>query len=136
MSEEAGGQTKTPWYRTGRGVLLAIVSGFVLLLILADQKTPTQVPSLTNPGRVVGTSTTVTSSPKVEQKPTTIAPQNNQGLSNDNYYKNVDGDQVHSPAYSNSAPSGATARCGDGTYSFSRHRSGTCSHHGGVAQWL
>src|SRR5438309_7393513 len=34
------------------------------------------------------------------------------------------------------APSGATARCRDGTYSFSKHRSGTCSHHGGVATWL
>src|SRR3989449_5751163 len=35
-----------------------------------------------------------------------------------------------------SPPTGATARCRDGTYSFSRHRSGTCSHHGGVAAWL
>ena len=35
-----------------------------------------------------------------------------------------------------SAPSGTTARCRDGTYSFSKHRSGTCSHHGGVATWL
>jgi hypothetical protein len=35
-----------------------------------------------------------------------------------------------------SAPAGAAARCRDGTYSFSRHRSGTCSHHGGVATWL
>ena len=33
-------------------------------------------------------------------------------------------------------PAGATARCRDGTYSFSKHRSGTCSHHGGVATWL
>jgi hypothetical protein len=33
-------------------------------------------------------------------------------------------------------PPGATARCRDGTYSFSAHRSGTCSHHGGVARWL
>jgi hypothetical protein len=33
-------------------------------------------------------------------------------------------------------PRGATARCRDGTYSFSRHHSGTCSHHGGVAMWL
>src|SRR5262249_53652195 len=31
---------------------------------------------------------------------------------------------------------GATALCRDGTYSFSQHRSGTCSHHGGVARWL
>ncbi len=29
-----------------------------------------------------------------------------------------------------------TARCWDGTYSYSRHRSGTCSWHGGVARWL
>jgi hypothetical protein len=33
-------------------------------------------------------------------------------------------------------PSGASARCRDGTYSYSRNRRGTCSHHGGVAQWL
>jgi hypothetical protein len=30
----------------------------------------------------------------------------------------------------------ATARCTDGTYSFSQHHSGTCSGHGGVASWL
>lgn len=29
-----------------------------------------------------------------------------------------------------------TARCSDGTLSYSAHRSGTCSHHGGVAEWL
>jgi hypothetical protein len=34
------------------------------------------------------------------------------------------------------APVGATALCGDGTYSYSAHRRGTCSHHGGVAGWL
>jgi hypothetical protein len=33
-------------------------------------------------------------------------------------------------------PPGATARCRDGTYSYSKHRRGTCSHHGGVAEWL
>lgn len=32
-------------------------------------------------------------------------------------------------------PNGATAKCKDGTLSFSAHRSGTCSRHGGVAQW-
>jgi hypothetical protein len=30
---------------------------------------------------------------------------------------------------------GATAICNDGTCSYSQHRSGTCSHHGGVRQW-
>jgi len=39
-------------------------------------------------------------------------------------------------ASASSPPPGATARCRDGSYSFSKHRSGTCSHHGGVAVWL
>jgi hypothetical protein len=39
-------------------------------------------------------------------------------------------------AGADTAPPGATARCHDGTYSFSQHHSGTCSHHGGVAVWL
>jgi hypothetical protein len=34
------------------------------------------------------------------------------------------------------APPGATARCNDGSYSFSATHSGTCSHHGGVAVWV
>ncbi|MGI5228091.1 DUF3761 domain-containing protein [Actinoallomurus sp. CA-142502] len=34
-----------------------------------------------------------------------------------------------------SHPSGATARCNDGTFSYSQHHQGTCSHHGGVAVW-
>ena len=33
-------------------------------------------------------------------------------------------------------PKGATALCRDGTYSFSKHHSGTCSRHGGVKKWL
>lgn len=58
-------------------------------------------------------------------------------LSNNNHYTNVDGQSVHSPAYSSGGiPAGATAQCSDGTYSFSQHRQGTCSHHGGVARWL
>lgn len=58
------------------------------------------------------------------------------GTTTDRYYRNVDGELVRSPTFSNTAPSGASARCGDGSYSFSRHRRGTCSHHGGVAEWL
>jgi len=52
------------------------------------------------------------------------------------YYTNSAGQRVQSPTYYPSAPRGATARCVDGTYSFSKNRRGTCSHHGGVAQWL
>lgn len=39
------------------------------------------------------------------------------------------------PPAVNTAPK-PTALCKDGTYSYSQTRSGTCSHHGGVAQWL
>jgi Protein of unknown function (DUF3761) len=37
---------------------------------------------------------------------------------------------------SSGAPVGATAKCRGGTYSYSQHRRGACSHHGGVAVWL
>ncbi len=30
---------------------------------------------------------------------------------------------------------GPTAICKDGTYSYSKRRSGTCSHHKGVSKW-
>jgi Protein of unknown function (DUF3761) len=30
----------------------------------------------------------------------------------------------------------ASAKCKDGTYSHSKHHSGPCSKHGGVAEWL
>jgi Protein of unknown function (DUF3761) len=48
-------------------------------------------------------------------------------------YRNVDNVQVSCPS---SDPTGATAQCNDGTYSYSLHASGTCSHHGGVARWI
>jgi hypothetical protein len=51
-------------------------------------------------------------------------------------YENVDGSCVPRPTQAPSAPPSATAQCGDGSYSSSQHRSGTCSGHGGVAQWL
>lgn len=56
-------------------------------------------------------------------------------LSNDNTYINSQGDEIHSPAYAPTIPPGASARCNDGTYSFSASRRGTCSHHGGVVEW-
>jgi hypothetical protein len=49
------------------------------------------------------------------------------------YYRNSSGDCVHRPS---SDPTGATALCVDGSYSYSEHASGTCSHHGGVARWI
>ncbi len=52
------------------------------------------------------------------------------------YYTNSQGHQAHRPVHSTQAPRGATAKCRDGTYSFSENHRGTCSHHGGVAAWL
>ncbi|MFC0432188.1 DUF3761 domain-containing protein [Kutzneria buriramensis] len=51
-------------------------------------------------------------------------------------YRNVDGVCVNRPVAAPGPPPGATAKCNDGTYSFSQHRSGTCSGHHGVAVWL
>jgi hypothetical protein len=65
--------------------------------------------------------------------PTASAPVESQ-LIEHGHYVNSSGHLVHSPAHTKSpqAPPGATAQCRDGTYSFSEHRRGTCSRHGGV----
>ena len=42
---------------------------------------------------------------------------------------------TETPTPAPTPPPGTTAQCSDGTPSFSQHRSGTCSHHGGVKQW-
>ena len=54
------------------------------------------------------------------------------------HYTNVDGRSVHSPTKTNdgAVPSGASAKCRDGSYSFSTHHTGTCSGHQGVEAWL
>lgn len=52
------------------------------------------------------------------------------------HYVNSDGACVPRPTAATTAPPGATAKCVDGEYSFSTHHQGTCSGHGGVAQWL
>lgn len=83
--------------------------------------------------------TTSTSTPtekpesKVEAQVTTKS--NEVKLSNDTYYTNSSGAEIHSPAYSDTIPAGASAKCKDGTYSFSTSRRGTCSRHGGVSIW-
>lgn len=69
------------------------------------------------------------------EKPST-PPSRGSARTGADYYANSQGEEVQSPTRYDSAPVGATARCVDGTYSFSRSRRGTCSRHGGVAQWL
>lgn len=71
------------------------------------------------------------------REPSRNAPIESQ-LREHHHYTNSVGADVHSPAHSVSeqAPTGASAKCRDGTFSFSQHRGGTCSHHGGVGAWL
>jgi hypothetical protein len=54
------------------------------------------------------------------------------------HYKATNGNTVHSPSMTKGdvAPAGASAKCRDGSWSFSQSRRGTCSHHGGVGNWL
>lgn len=54
-------------------------------------------------------------------------------LAASNFYTNVSGSKVQVlPVHAVRALVGVTARCRDDFYSYSRHRRGTCSHHGGV----
>jgi hypothetical protein len=73
-----------------------------------------------------------------DKKPSTKAANtpSDKAASKPHYYTNKAGQRVQSPTKASAAPKGATAQCGDGSYSFSQSRKGTCSHHGGVASWL
>ena len=81
---------------------------------------------------------------KTSQTPATQAtnkadlPATTSGSCAADYYRNSSGVCVHRPVktQNSSTPNGATAQCRDGSYSYSQHRQGTCSHHGGVAKWL
>lgn len=108
-----------------------------VLLLAAVFATSTIKPETSTPGIVTTPIPTLILVPSSTPTPTP-APVLVPGLSNDNHYENSAGNEVHSPAYSTDGcvAAGASARCGDGTCSFSQSRRGTCSHHGGVAQWL
>jgi hypothetical protein len=77
--------------------------------------------------------TTVAPAPAVTTNAAVAPPQTACGA---DQYRNVDGVCVNRPVAAPGPPPGATAKCNDGTYSFSQHRSGTCSGHRGVAVWL
>lgn len=70
---------------------------------------------------------------KLVAKGTYVTPSPSSSSSAGSGYTNSQGNHVPSPS---SNPAGATAKCSDGTYSYSQSRRGTCSHHGGVAIWL
>lgn len=95
----------------------------------ALQKTVVTTTTITTTS-VTTTISTATTSAATKQATTTtpVAPNGT--------YTNTSGNVVPSPYYAPTAPAGASARCRDGTYSFSQNRRGTCSRHGGVAEWL
>lgn len=49
------------------------------------------------------------------------------------YYYNSRGEKISTPT--TDQRSGATAKCKDGTFSYSKTRKGTCSGHKGVSIW-
>jgi hypothetical protein len=53
---------------------------------------------------------------------------------NNRHYVNSSGHVVHSPSCGRESPR-HTATCRDGSISYSEHRRGTCSGHGGVSHW-
>ncbi|MGB8477995.1 MAG: DUF3761 domain-containing protein [Acidobacteriaceae bacterium] len=122
----------------------SVLSGLLLALTFGLSAQQIQTTTTTTPPPVVhrnapasGQASTTAQSPiaapAATPAPNTAAPV---PLSNNNHYVNSSGNVVHSPAKAPSVPQGATAVCGDGSYSFSQHRQRTCSHHGGVSRWL
>lgn len=102
-------------------IVIALALALVGVTAPAIARPPAQAPSASAPRPAVHG--TVDESQLIEHK----------------NYHTQSGQTVHSPAHAANGvgvPSGASAHCRDGTYSFSQHHQGTCSHHGGVAGWL
>lgn len=122
MDNQHSKKFKKAWWVVGGIALVVAIVG------IASGNSNTQTPAPATQTANIAQQVAPLASPTPPQKAT---------LSNDSYYTNSNGNTVHSPAYSsNGVPAGATAQCRDTTYSFSQHRSGTCSGHGGVATWL
>lgn len=95
--------------------------------LVSDTVTTQAVTQVTSIGTYVAPASTPTPPPAPSPTPTSCT---------NGTYVNSAGNTVCSPETSTTVPAGATAQCVDGTYSFSQSRRGTCSYHGGVAQWL
>lgn len=95
----------------------------------------TSVPAYVTPETTAAKTTAPKTTAKAKTTPKTTAapPKTNSTACSADYYRNSSGVCVHRPS---SNPAGATAKCKDGSYSYSQHRSGTCSGHGGVLTWI
>lgn len=121
----------------GLAIIALIAVGVYSQPAVPSNVTASLAPTLTetpNASSVIVPVQAAVATPIITPTSTPVAP-TNAPLSNNSYYTNVDGNQVHAPAFSNDVPVGASAQCSDGTYSFSQHRQGTCSRHGGVSTW-
>lgn len=105
---------------------LLIAAAFLLTLVLIPYQVAgrNQVPPQNAPS---------SSSSIAKEQPSKAKDKN---CSDNGTYVNSKGETVKRPETCASAPKAATARCRDGSYSFSDSHRGTCSHHGGVAKWL
>ena len=132
------------WYQKKRYYIPLAVFGVFIIIGLADQPSDNSYQQQTQDtqsqqGQVQGETITLPAYQepieiKQEQpQKTQVSPQ--QQAEQPNTYINSAGNKVQSPTKYDSRPAGASARCRDGTYSFSQNRRGTCSHHGGVAEW-
>jgi hypothetical protein len=133
------------WHQKKIPIIIFVILIAVAFIVSTASSSPSPVIKSTVPTSPPATSTTPSSTPAQDtvsntQSVDSSSNQNNTNntLSNDNYYTNVNDTSVHDPAYSQNgeAPDGASAECSDGSYSFSQNHSGTCSHHGGVSEWL
>jgi hypothetical protein len=93
-------------------------------------------PATTDPATTIAAPPPVTAVPQVPATQAAPPPADTQPACGSDSYVNSSGQCVHDPVAASSAPAGATAQCNDGTYSFSKHHSGTCSGHHGVRVWL
>ncbi|ORA77245.1 serine/threonine protein kinase [Mycolicibacter kumamotonensis] len=127
MAPTASGRRRWPWLVGGAAVLAGVAG----VLGVADRGgehngvvTPTPATTVHPTQRVTVTVTESATLPAPLMSPPVPAPS-----------------QTFAPPpvtsiESAAPPAGASAVCRDGSYSFSRHRSGACSNHGGVRRWV
>lgn len=108
-----------------RALILSFLSlGLVLSPVTVDAATKV----LTKPAPKATVQTLKAQAPK---KAPAALPVKNNGT-----YTNAYGNTVLRPYKAPAVPAGASAKCKDGTFSFSQTRKGACSHHGGVSEWF
>jgi len=106
--------------------LQRLLSATILVLALFVQPLLSQTQPTAQQGSSAGSSSSTQTKGQQAQP----------NCTNNGTYTNSQGQTVPRPENCSGPPKGATAQCRDGSYSFSQSRSGTCSHHGGVAKWL